>query len=117
MRKIKTFLEKLKPGILIVVGMGILFDIFVSDFTSDLVILFFTGLWILGVWLYKFEGRVSVAGSLVFLSVCPFLLIFNKKPIAEKFAIWAYMFLLIGVVQLFVEYLKKERRDTGKDEK
>jgi len=75
------------------------------------VILFLTGLWILTVWLNHFEGRISIAGGLIFLAMCPFLLIFGKEAIAEKSAIWAYMFLAVGVGQMIVEYIREERRN------
>jgi len=86
-------------------------DIFIFDSTQDLVILFLTGLWILTVWLNHFEGRISIAGGLIFLAMCPFLLIFGKEAIAEKSAIWAYMFLAVGVGQMIVEYIREERRN------
>jgi len=40
--------------------------------------------------------------------MCPFLLIFQKEPIAEKAAVWAYMFLLVGVIQMIIEYVKEK---------
>jgi len=89
---------------------GILLDIFVLKFTSDLLILFLTGLWILSVCHFKFKGETSIGLALGFLILCPFLLIFKKGLIAEKSAIWAYMFLVVGVVELFVEYLKDGRK-------
>jgi len=42
----------------VLVILGILLDIFVFKFTSDLLILFLTGLWILSIYHYKFKGRV-----------------------------------------------------------
>ena len=106
--QIKKFLEKYKIWVLLLTGLGIFLDIFIFVPTRDLVILFLTGFWILSVWLYKFEGRVSVAGGLVFLVMCPFLLIFRKEPMAEKAAIWAYMFLVIGVFQGIFTKVKEE---------
>jgi hypothetical protein len=100
-----------KEGILLLGILGILLDIFVFDFTSDLVILFLLALWIRSVWSLKLEGRVSVAGALMFLSTCPFLLIFKKDPVAEKAAIWAYMFLVVGTIQMFVEFAKEEKKN------
>ena len=94
---------------------GILLDIFVLKFTSDLLILFLTGLWILSVFHFKFEGRVSISLALGFLILCPFLLIFNKETIAEKSAVWAYMFLLVGVIQMIIEYIRKEGKDAKKE--
>ena len=115
MNKIKNFLEGYKVWILVFTGVNILFDIFVLKFTSDLLILFLTGLWILSVYRFKFKGRVSVAGGLIFLIMCPFLLIFGKEAIAEKSAIWAYMFLLVGVIQMIIEYIRKEGKDAKKE--
>jgi len=100
---------------LILAIFGIFLDIFVFKFTSDLLILILAGLWVLSVYHYKFEGKASVGLALGFLILCPLLLIFKKESIAEKVAIWAYMFLVVGVVQLFVEYLKEERKSAEKE--
>ena len=97
--RISKFLGKNKFLILIFCGLGVFFDIFFLKFTSDFLIFFLTGLWILVVKLYKFEGRVSVGMALGFLVLCPFLLILKKEAIAEKAAIWTYMFLVVGVIQ------------------
>lgn len=107
--QIKKFLEKYKFLILFLTELGIFLDIFFFDSTSGLVILLLTVLWIMSIWLYKFEGKISVAGGLVFLTMCPFSLILKKEAFAEKLAIWAYMFLVVGVGQLFIEYLKEKK--------
>jgi len=99
----------------VLVIFGILLDIFIIKFTSDLLILVLTGLWIWLVMLHKFEGRVPIAGGLIFLIMWPFLLIFGKEAIAEKSAIWAYMFLLVGVIQMIIEYIREERKDAKKE--
>lgn len=114
MKKIKNFLERQQFWILAITGLGIFADIFIFRQTWGLVILFLTVLWVLTVWLYKFEGGVSVASALVFLVMCPFLLIFKKEVIAEKAAIWAYMFLVVGVVKMFIESLKEKDKDVKK---
>ena len=102
--------------ILVLVILGILIDIFVLKFTSDLLILILTALWILSVYHFKFKGRTSIGLALGFLILCPFLLIFKKELIAEKAAIWAYMFLVVGAVQMFIEYVKEERKSAKKKE-
>jgi len=101
---------------LVLVILGILLDIFVLKSSYDLVIIFLTVLWILSVYRYKFEGRISVGLALGFLILCPFLLIFKKELIAEKSAIWAYLFLVVGVVQLFIENFKKEKESVQKED-
>ena len=115
MNKIKNFLEGYKVWILVFTGVNILFDIFVLKFTSDLLILFLTGLWILLVCLFKFKSDVSISLALGFLILCPFLLILGKESIAEKSAIWAYMFLLVGAIQMIIEYIREERKNAKKE--
>jgi len=109
-KRIKNFLSPSKIFILTACGLGVLTHLFFFEFISDVRILFFTALWVLSVWLYEFKGRISIAGGLVFLIFCPFLLLINREPIAEKAAIWAYMFLVVGVVQEFIEYLGENRK-------
>ncbi len=113
--KIKSFFTlikgKLRPFryyLLAFTALGLFVDTFFFDFTSDLVILFFISLWIIAVWLFSFEGRVSVGVGLGFLVLCPFLLIFKAEFIAENAAVWAYMFLLMGVIQEVIEFRKEE---------
>lgn len=107
----------LKPGTLLVFAiLGILTDIFIFDFASDVIILILAGLWVWVIWHYKFKGEVSVNGALVFLIMCLFLLISKKDPIAGKAAIWMYMFLAIGVIQMVIEYVKEEKRCVQKEE-
>ena len=48
---------------------GILADIFIFSFSSDLLILILTGLWIYSIQLYKFGSRVSIASALFFFSI------------------------------------------------
>jgi len=93
---------------------GILLDIFVLKFTSDLLILILLGFWILSVCYFKIKGRVSLGSALGFLILCPFLLIFSKEAIAEKAAVWAYLFLVVGVIQLFIEYFKEGKENVQK---
>lgn len=108
--QIREVLEKHKFWVLIIAVVGICIDIFFFDFTSDLIILSLTFLWVLAVWLHGFEGRISVGICLGFLAVCPFLLIFDAQAVAEKFAVWAYMFLVVGVVQQVIGLRKGEIR-------
>jgi len=98
-----------KRAVLFLSIIGILIDIFILSFISNLVFLALTGLWIGAVIGWKMEGRLSIAGALIFLTMCPFLLIFKKDAIAEKAAIWAYMFLAVGVVQQLIEFKKKPK--------
>lgn len=98
-----------KSMVLFLSVFGVLFDVFVLDFTSALVVLLLVGLWIWTIQLYKPEGWVLVGGGLIFLALCPLLLIIGKEPIAEKSAVWVYMFLVVGAGQMLIKYLKEGR--------
>jgi len=89
--------------IMVFVILGIFVYIFILDFSSGLVILFLTASWVYVIQQYRFNGKFSVAGSFIFLMICPLLLIFDEKLIAEKAAIWAYIFLSLGVIQIVWE--------------
>ena len=108
-RKALSALSAKKHWWLFVSVIGVLADIFFLPFTSDLVILVFTIFWIGAVVGWKLEGRFSIFAALIFLTLCPFLLIFKKDPIAEKAAIWAYMFLIVGVIQQLIELKRKPK--------
>jgi len=115
-KTIKLLFNKYKFSILPLTGIVILIDTFFLKFTSSFLILLVVGLWVLNIWLYKFEGRVSIGLALGFLTLCPFLLIFKKDLIAEKAAVWVYMFLVVGVIQLFIENFKKEKESVRKED-
>ncbi len=106
---IQYLVSNLRFAFLFLAILGISVDIFIFDSTSDLVILFLTGLWVLSVWLYEYEGRISIGMGLGFLILCPLLLIFNVDAVAEKVAIWAYIFLVVGVGQQIIEYRRSEK--------
>ena len=59
----------------------------------------------------KFDGRYAVGVALFFLILCPFLLIAKKEKIAETSAIFTYYFLVIGVLQQFIEYLRTPQEE------
>jgi hypothetical protein len=80
----------------VALGWGLEAVFFVTLFTLVLVV--------------EHDTRLSPALGLVFLAICPFLLIADKEPAAEQAANYAYFFLAIGVlVQL--EEMVLERYD------
>jgi len=92
----------LKPYILILF-LSIFIDIFVIRKYSDSTTTLFTFLWILGVAAYRLESRYSYGVALIFLTFCPFLLSANMDWVAEKSAVWAYIFLVVGTVHGIIE--------------
>lgn len=101
--RVKGVLEKYKFWMLLLAGVGISVEVFFFESASDLIILLLTGLWVLSVWLYEYDGRVSVGMGLGFLILCPFLLVFKAEAVAEKAAIWTYVFLVAGVIQQLID--------------
>lgn len=82
---------------------GILFEIVYLPVSVDSIIIFLTLFWILTVRLFKFKGEVSVKIALVLLPFCPYLLSRNQSFLAEKVAVWVFMFLVVGVLEMVWE--------------
>ncbi len=85
---------------------SIIFFFYLHDligFNPSLIASFFI-LW----YFLHLDERASFAAALIFLSLCPFLLIFHLEELAEKSAVLAYYFLVIGVVWQMV-MITKER--------
>lgn len=59
--------------------------------------------------LFILESRISVGFALIFLVSCPILLILKKQGIAEQMAVYAYYFLVIGVLTQIREFLKEQK--------
>jgi hypothetical protein len=93
---------------------GIFLNIFVFKFTSDLLIIILTGLLILSAYRLKFNERPFIFLSLSLLFLCPFLLIFKKELMAEKAALWVYIFLALGLGQMIIRYIREERGNVNK---
>ena len=66
--------------------------------------------WFLLALVVNHDTRLSPALGLVFLAICPFLLIADKEAVAEQAANYAYFFLAIGVL-VQVEEMVLERNN------
>ena len=105
-----TIIRKYRLLLLFLTFGGILREIFLFNPVSDLVILLLAGFWILSIWICKFKGIVSFGGGLICLALCPILLVFKTEMFAEKAAVWAFIFLVIGTIQIYIENLKEEKK-------
>ena len=76
----------------------ILLDAFFVNQVSHTSIVVIMTTWAIILSALKLESRASFVVALFFLGLCPLLLIISLDTIAEKAALWAYMFLLIGVI-------------------
>ena len=81
----------------------ILFDKFLVGKIVDLIAFELQIFWIIVVFIYKWESSVTFFFALLFIILMPFLIILNQIEIAEKLAIQAYFFLIIGITQLAIE--------------
>lgn len=81
----------------------IFIDVFIIRKYSESVITLFIFLWILEVSANRLESRYSFALAFVLFMFCPFLLSVNIDWVAEKSALWAYMFLVMGTVHALIE--------------
>jgi hypothetical protein len=62
----------------------------------------------------KYDLRMLVGTALFLLGACVVLLAGGKEFYANEVAIWAYYFLVIGVLGLFIEYLREGRKHEKK---
>lgn len=70
--------------------------IFFMDQTNSYVQILLIALWIWLIKIYKFESNVSYFLSLIFLLLCPLMIFTGYEMIAQRSAIWAYFFLVMG---------------------
>ena len=106
--KIKHLISFLINPYMCVIFLGIFIDIFIIRKYTDSTTILFTILWMLGATAYALESRISFGVALIFLIFCPFLLSANMDWVAEKSAVWSYMFLAVGTFQAMIE-LKAEQ--------
>lgn len=106
-RLLKNFFTNNIFRLVLFIG-GIFFDVFILKFTSDFVILFLIGLWILSIHYFKFKRRISICLALILLILSSFLSILGKALIVEKMVVWVFIFLTIGVIQSLLESRKEK---------
>lgn len=59
----------------------------------------------------KYDLRIPVGTAILLLVVCAVLLAEGIESFANDVAIWAYYFLVVGVLGLFIEYLRESHED------
>jgi ABC-type multidrug transport system fused ATPase/permease subunit len=96
------FKHWLKSLIVIIVFIAVAF--FVS-WTAAFFLSFFLAFLIM-----HLDSRVPIAFALIFLVACPFLLLFQYQKWAETTAIYAYYFLVIGVILQIIEFIREPKQ-------
>lgn len=110
LKKVKLFCqtsELFAPSFLLL-SLYIGYDILFLPKINDLTVMVICAIWILLTIAYRFSSKKSFLGALFFLSLCPLLLISGMQSVAEKAAIWAYMFMIIGTIHMLVEIKTEE---------
>lgn len=90
-------------SMLAVVVLGILGHVFIFSPQGSFYILMVLSFWIVPVWYFSLKAKVSVIAGLILLSMSPLFSIFKTELVANKVAIWAYIFLVMGTVQSLFE--------------
>ena len=95
---------------------GVMVGLFV--FTSLTSIDIFFWIFFVAMLLWRFDSRIAIGGALMCLIAIPILLVAHRnfgyvegEVWSEKVAVWAYYFLVIGVVGQIVEYISLKKND------
>lgn len=106
----RSYLNKSKKfppySLLIIYFITALASVVFSLQTNGYINIVFFALWMIIAITHKLESNVTFLVSLIFLSLCPLLLIFKLEKIAESAAIFCYLMLANGTIQSVFE-LKK----------
>ena len=89
----------------------VLIDVLVMQLTNDVTYAVIMPLWVATLKVYGDDGKKSFIVSLVFIIICPLFLGLKSLPTAEKSAVWAYMFLIAGVIQTLLELKSAKQID------
>ena len=91
---------------------GLIWDIFFNPQISDLAVLILGLLWILTIFSFKFEPKISFALAAASYGISFIFQFFNQEMIMEKGASWFFVFLLIGLVQPLVRNFSGNEKKT-----
>jgi hypothetical protein len=100
----KIFVHNLDYFLVIVVFV----DILMIQLVNDVVYVVILILWMFTLRTYGRSSKESFAFGLLLIALCPVYLMKGLGPTAEKSAVWAYLFLVAGMVQALIER-KSER--------
>ena len=99
-------IDDLLPFVLIIVCVGC------ARFIRSELIVFSVFLATLAVYAWrKYDCRLLVAIAIILLVACAVLLAEGMESFANRVAIWAYYFLVIGVIGLLIEYVREKPKN------
>lgn len=93
----------------------IFFDIvFTATPQTDTAIIIVSALWSILIFTYRYSYKKSLVFALLFFFISPIFSYANMGISAEKSAMWAYIFMVIGVIHAFIE-IKRQNVQTKFD--
>jgi hypothetical protein len=99
-------IEELIPLILIIVCIA------AARFIGSEVLVLLVFIVTLGIYAWrKYDSRMLVGTAIFLLAVSAILLASGSENYANVVAIWAYYFLVVGVLGFFIEYLRERHGD------
>lgn len=105
MKEKNWLITKYRSWLLIVALLGILGQIVLAKKVNDLVVLFLGGLLVWSIRQLRLKAGLVIMAGLFLVILCLFFLLFKLNLTAEKIAIWAFIFLLIGnLIKLYGFY-------------
>lgn len=81
------------------------------DYSTGMLFISVT-LWIIMILVYRLHYSMTIVVALILLCSVPVLLIINQVTLlkyAEMYAIWVYVFLFIGTIQMVLDFLLRKR--------
>ena len=58
----------------------------------------------------RYDARIFIGAAIFSLLTCAILLIGGCEKTADRAAVWAYYFLVVGIIGLFIDYLRGGRK-------
>ena len=110
LNEIKTFLKTNKLNLLMIIGLGVPYGLFLSwifpKVSFDEFMFFVLLLYIPLSLKLKLDSRYPIGIALILLVVCAIVLAQGFEDYVNRVAIYAYYGLIIGVGLMFINYLK-----------
>lgn len=98
--------------ILVLILFLVVLNIFSQEPGNDYVFATITLLWLIANFIFGLKGKISVILGLTFLLLTPIFLSAGNELLSERIAIWAYLFLLNGVILISCEKTPEENVET-----
>ena len=58
----------------------------------------------------RYDARIFIGAAIFSLLTCAIFLIGGCEKTADRAAVWAYYFLVVGIIGLFIDYLRGGRK-------